>query len=151
MSLSYNSLKISGPITPNQINNIVEYPTHYSKFGCGGLHYVKNIDELNQIPLNFREIGMIVYVESEEESPFYILYKTIENDGWKKLSTLIFNDNMYFTYISPNLPPDNIDYPSVIWINPETGQFFYRSDNSSEWNEIFYLISNIDGGDFSNI
>ena len=95
--------------------------------------------------------GMIVYVESEDDSPYYILDKTIENDGWKKLNSLIFNNNIYFTYISTSLPPDNINYPSVIWINPETGQFFYRFNNSSEWNEIFYTISNIDGGDFSNI
>ena len=151
MALSYENLRVSGTIVPNIINNSIEYPTHFSKYGCGGVHKVSSKDDLNNIPLNFREIGMIVYVESEDDSPYYILDKTIENDGWKKLNSLIFKNNIYFTYISTSLPPDNINYPSVIWINPETGQFFYRFNNSSEWNEIFYKISNIDGGDFSNI
>ena len=51
-----------------------EYPTHYAKYGKGGYRSVSSIEEMEAIPNNRREEGMLVWVISE--SSLYQYYNS---------------------------------------------------------------------------
>jgi hypothetical protein len=42
-------------------------PSHYSRYGVGGLHYVETIDDFSEISEIFRESGMLVFVSNTQD------------------------------------------------------------------------------------
>lgn len=71
---------ISSPIVPYTTND--NFPTHYAKYGNGGFMSIDNLSDLNNIPQDRREPGMLVYVS--EDNKLHILR----------------NDNTWDVYIS---------------------------------------------------
>lgn len=69
------------------------YPTHYSKYGKGGWKQVASINERNNISLERRELGMIVYVLDENKT--YTLKEGLSNEYW----VLMMPNNGAETYI----------------------------------------------------
>ena len=71
--------KLTGTLLISAIspyNSTDTYPTHYAKYGHGGYRTVSNIDELEAIPKERIEEGMLVYVATEDK-----IYK-YKDDGF---------------------------------------------------------------------
>lgn len=62
-----SSLKLPFPIVPAASGE----PSHYSKYGVGGLHYVGSVENLADIPVNLKEPGMIVFVMGDQSMWFW--------------------------------------------------------------------------------
>jgi hypothetical protein len=56
------------------------FPTHYSEYGKGGWRETETLEEMSNIPLPRRKIGMAVYVS--ETDKIYILKGGITNECW---------------------------------------------------------------------
>lgn len=72
--MAEENIKLSGTLLISAIspyNSTDKYPTHYAKYGHGGYRSVNDITELNEIPQERREEGMLVYVKSEEKVYIY--------------------------------------------------------------------------------
>jgi len=70
---------ISAPIVPFTVFD--EYPTHEAEYGKGGLRTVNTITQRDAITEERREVGMMVYVASE--NLYYRLAGGITNDHWE--------------------------------------------------------------------
>ena len=72
--MAEENIKLSGTLLISAIspyNSTDKYPTHYAKYGHGGYRSVNDITELNEIPQERIEEGMLVYVKSEEKVYIY--------------------------------------------------------------------------------
>lgn len=79
---------LAAPIVP--FTTADTYPTHYAKYGKGGYRSVWKLTDLDAIPENLREIGMLVFVQ--EDQRLYIL----EDDGtWGKVGIGIFDEHRH--------------------------------------------------------
>ena len=76
---------IADPIVPyTTADNI---PTHYAKYGKGGFRTVENIVERDNIPLERREDGMLVYVITDETNVHTYQWFSVEGNPegeWKR-------------------------------------------------------------------
>ena len=70
------------PIAPSATGDI--YPTHFSKYGLGGLQSVGSTAERNAITNERREVGMLVYVSSLNK--YYSLVGSTSNTGWQEMA-----------------------------------------------------------------
>ena len=77
--------KIDIPAGISPINDVSEFPTHYSDFGFGGMRTVSTTAERDNIPSLRRVDGMIVYVENDET--YYRLDGGITNTDWVEFSS----------------------------------------------------------------
>jgi hypothetical protein len=66
------------------------YPIVYSSEVKGGYQTRTNLTERDTIPAERREIGMLVYVISEQKT--YRLVGVIDNSGWQELISNIAMD-----------------------------------------------------------
>lgn len=60
------AIAITGPVAPTDTTDT--YPTHFSKYGKGGLHSVYDATERDAIPAARREAGMLVVVTSTRKT-----------------------------------------------------------------------------------
>ena len=68
--MAEENTKLNGTLLISAIspyNSTDKYPTHYAKYGHGGYRSVNDITELNEIPQERREEGMLVYVATEDK------------------------------------------------------------------------------------
>lgn len=72
---------VASGITPFSTED--RFPTHYSQYGKGGWRYVETKLELNRIPMERREYGMVVYVK--EENRHYTLIGGLDDHDWEEL------------------------------------------------------------------
>ena len=75
-----NGTNITAPVAPFTTDDI--YPTHYAEYGKGGYRTVETVDDLNNIPAERKEEGMLVYVKSDSK-----IYKLKSDNTWEELST----------------------------------------------------------------
>lgn len=137
-----NTLKITAPISPYSENDT--YPTHDSKYGNGGYHEVKTIEERNAIPESRRKIGMMVCVQ-EPTQVWYVLQNGIENSNYVDFSTILSGinyGNLIVLVDEPSTPSS-----TTVWLNPITGIIMYRNTENTEWLEL-NSETVIDGGTF---
>jgi hypothetical protein len=73
-----DGVRIIANITPPDSLDI--YPTHLAEFGKGGLRSVADIATRDAITPERREVGMMVYVVSEDK--VYYLKTGITNTDW---------------------------------------------------------------------
>ncbi len=140
MSDIKNSLKISAPITP--YSTIDNYPTHLAIFGKGGLKSVDTLQDRNDIPLERREEGMLVYVKSEQK--IFGLLDGIQNENWIDAQGIINGPNAGIIVVDIARPED----PSAgtIWLQQEEGNIYYRDIGNTKW--LTYIPPLVDGGEF---
>ena len=69
---------ISSPIVPFTDSDI--FPTHFAKYGNGGLMSVNTLVERDAIPAERREQGMFVYVINTDK--LYYLKNGVTNNDW---------------------------------------------------------------------
>ena len=77
-----SGVNVAGGITPYTAEDT--YPSHYAKYGHGGYRTVESETELNSIPDERKEEGMVVYVSDEKISYKY-------NSSTKKFEKLSLN------------------------------------------------------------
>lgn len=70
-----SNLKLPFPIVPAASGE----PSHYARYGVGGLHYVGTADSLSEIPESLKEPGMLVFVKDVRD-----IY-TWTGDAWALL------------------------------------------------------------------
>ena len=58
-----------------------KFPTHYAKYGQGGFRTVNSLEELDEIPEERLEIGMLVYVVENDNTYQYKLVEDRDEDG----------------------------------------------------------------------
>lgn len=90
MSEVIKGTNITSPVVP--FTTLDNYPTHLAEFGKGGFRSVNNMSELNGIPEERREEGMLVYVLQD---PYNINYYQLIKGSWvpaEKLQTLRINN-----------------------------------------------------------
>jgi hypothetical protein len=58
-----SNLRLPFPIVPAAAGE----PSHYAKYGVGGLHCVETANDLSGISENLKEPGMIVFVSSTKD------------------------------------------------------------------------------------
>ena len=92
MSIDLGAVPVTGFISPT--DNEDTYATHKAEFGKGGYRSVANIEERDIIAEDRRELGMLVYVISDNR--MYQLIDGIENINW------VISDSL------PLLPEDYI-------------------------------------------
>lgn len=66
--MAEENIKLTGTLLISAIspyNSTDKYPTHYAKYGHGGYRTVHDIIDLDKIPHERREEGMLVYVETD--------------------------------------------------------------------------------------
>lgn len=71
--------RIGGTLAPMEDTD--NYPTHLAKFGRGGYRSVDSILDLYAISAERREIGMVVFVKSQNRR--YVLVDGVENVNWQ--------------------------------------------------------------------
>lgn len=130
-----NTINISAPISPYDTNDT--YPTHEAKYGKGGLRAVDNVAERDNIPLELREDGMIVYVRDLNIA--YILHGGLANTNWVDFSTIC--SGIIFSTTPPPVPT-----PETVWYNTANGVLSFRDATNSNWVQLG--ASGIDGGTF---
>lgn len=74
---------VAAAVVPFDTND--EFPTHYSEYGKGGWREVSTIGVRDAIPADRRNIGMAVYVISDDKT--YILKGGFTNAHWALLTT----------------------------------------------------------------
>lgn len=130
---------VSGYIAPS--DTLDTYATHKAQFGLGGYRSVLDIAERDLITDIRREIGMVVYVISEDKE--YRLVGGIENTNWKELITPIGGESgsEQNNYIILNTLADVENYPLN---DRKIGMTFYAADVDRE----FRLVYGIDNTHF---
>lgn len=73
---------VVGPITP--YSTLDKYPTHYAEYGKGGYRTVNTLADLNSIPVDRCEAGMLVYVIAENKAYVCGGLDTENNLNWKE-------------------------------------------------------------------
>lgn len=118
---------VSGYIAPS--DTLDTYATHKAQFGHGGYRSVADITARDAITDIRREIGMVVYVISEDKE--YRLVGGILNTNWVEIVTPIGNgtavDN---NYIIVGSLAEMENYPAA---DRKIGQVFYASDVDREF------------------
>ena len=66
------------PSTIVPFNTEDTYPTHLAEYGKGGYRSCQTIADRDKIPADRRELGMLVYVVSED-----VLYKLGSGNQWE--------------------------------------------------------------------
>lgn len=86
-----------------------------------------------------------------------ILESDIKNTNWTEFNNKLFTNSFYQVVVSSpkkdwpdEYPPAN-ETPAVLWINPDNGEMYYRSDYNQPWRGIYQAVFNLDGGDFSEL
>lgn len=154
MGIAKEFIQITAPIIPC-LPEENQFPSHFSQYGFGGWREVETVDDLYNISAVYRSVGMAVYVK--ETNNIYILNNGIGNDNWTPLNRIFFNDNFYSVYIAspkddwPENYPETNTSPLVFWINPDTGEMYYRPGFNQNWIKVKQVIRDVDGGDFSNL
>lgn len=82
---------ITSPIVPFTSDD--KYPTHKAEFGQGGFRCVDRMDDLEAIPEERRESGMVVYVRQDpSKNNFYQLladrWEPVEKFKTEKINNL---------------------------------------------------------------
>jgi len=80
-------VRLTGCITPNDTTDT--YPTHDSQYGKGGYREVQTIEDRNNITLDRRKLGMLVYVIDEDKT--YRLKNIFTNAGWEEVPVGVSN------------------------------------------------------------
>lgn len=119
---------VSGYIAPS--DTLDTYATHKANFGQGGYRSVLNIEERDLITDIRREIGMVVYVISEDKE--YRLIGGIENTNWREIIDLVGGGSGGgpSNYIIVNTLSDIENYPQD---DREIGMVFYATDVDREF------------------
>lgn len=87
------TVPLSGPVAPSSTTDT--YPVTDPQYGLGGLRSVADIAARNDIPALRRQIGMMVYVQSEQK--YYYLLSGTGNQDWVVFS----GDPSYIVLTSP--------------------------------------------------
>ena len=103
MTEKLKGLNIPDTIVPYTDQDV--YATHDSKFGKGGWRSVDTMQEMFDISLARRSIGMIVYVIATKKT--FMLNGSLNNDGWVLYSDQI---DKHFSYTEHSI------YPSDHWV-----------------------------------
>lgn len=82
------TVPVTGVIAPTSTADT--YPVTDPKYGLGGLKSVVDLAARNAIPTERREMGMIVFVVSENKH--YILSNGIANTDWTELNSIVNNN-----------------------------------------------------------
>ena len=103
MANNLKGLNIPASIVPYTDEDT--YATHDSKYGKGGWRSVETVEEMNNIPMPRRTIGMIVYVIAMNKT--FVLNGRLDNMGWTLYSDQL---DKHFTY------DEHLYIPSDHWI-----------------------------------
>lgn len=102
------TVKVTGAISTTSPSDV--YPTHLAELGKGGMRSVNLLADLDLIPVDRREIGMLVYVVEDDTT--YQLTQT----GWK-----IFKDVLVFDELAAPGGATMVNFGTIGDVEDATG------------------------------
>ena len=131
------ALRITDHITTT--SPLDTYPTHLSTLGKGGYREVADIEERDDIPLERRSEGMMVYVQ--DEGKIYILEGGLENADWGNFDGSdnhflgLFDTLDELEAFEEKNDDDEVVFPvdGQFALVRETGKFYIFNDNNPEF------------------
>lgn len=129
---------IAGITTPDSQD---VFATHFAKLGRGGWRTVADLNELNNIPTDRREVGMVAWVTVENQA--YQLIGGIGNGNWQELvigggpslQAVEYDNNSDGATVSSNsinFLTSTIGFTLLLPDTPALGDLVYFVDSSGD-------------------
>ncbi len=131
MAFPIGSIPITGAVGVTAPSD--SYPTHLASLGKGGLRAVATIAERNAIPIERREQGMQVYVQSENMVYTWYSEDLTGNASWIRTS-IFTNTLIFFKSLDFGLGTNKLDF-----IVPEAGSGYVLTGSETVFYYSFFL------------
>ena len=132
-NINIRGTNVASPIVP--FTRLDTFPTHYAEFGKGGFRSVSTYDDLDNITIDRREEGMLVYCLETKYAYQWLNGSWVKSKiggGVEKISDSIQD-------INPEDNPELYEEGNIVYSEEDQLYYYYLNNQWNEWGQLIHV------------